>query len=317
MRDQMAERIRELGAVPDVEVILDDSWSTGPHHARGPREAARRLHLLPLASPVARSSSSCRARRSSARTAARPRRGSRTSSARRRAGRCATARAAASRSSSSRRSESVIRWLAAQGLPLISSTSRKATAITSGTRASRRVSARSRSRTMATHQQLRPPSRRKPIAAAPACLRRRQAGGRRCRVPAAHQPRRVVGKILSGGRLLPSGGAQLERSSCVCSLHAELHTAYVERIPGFTQLHDGRPRKWSRISAPRRGSGRRTGRWQLIGAVPTSTSSPAKRRFSGSAPTIPLTSSRVLLTSAAFVSAAEAACSSGTLLEIR
>ncbi len=28
MRDQMAERIRELGAQPEVEVILDDSWST-------------------------------------------------------------------------------------------------------------------------------------------------------------------------------------------------------------------------------------------------------------------------------------------------
>jgi ring-1,2-phenylacetyl-CoA epoxidase subunit PaaD len=28
MRDQMAERIRELGAEPDVQVVLDDSWST-------------------------------------------------------------------------------------------------------------------------------------------------------------------------------------------------------------------------------------------------------------------------------------------------
>jgi ring-1,2-phenylacetyl-CoA epoxidase subunit PaaD len=28
MRDQMAERIRELGAEPEVEVVLDDSWST-------------------------------------------------------------------------------------------------------------------------------------------------------------------------------------------------------------------------------------------------------------------------------------------------
>jgi ring-1,2-phenylacetyl-CoA epoxidase subunit PaaD len=28
MRDQMAETIRELGAEPDVRVILDDSWST-------------------------------------------------------------------------------------------------------------------------------------------------------------------------------------------------------------------------------------------------------------------------------------------------
>jgi ring-1,2-phenylacetyl-CoA epoxidase subunit PaaD len=28
MRDQMAERIRELGAEPEVQVVLDDSWST-------------------------------------------------------------------------------------------------------------------------------------------------------------------------------------------------------------------------------------------------------------------------------------------------
>src|SRR2546426_471462 len=28
MRDRMAERIRELGAEPEVEVVLDDSWST-------------------------------------------------------------------------------------------------------------------------------------------------------------------------------------------------------------------------------------------------------------------------------------------------
>jgi ring-1,2-phenylacetyl-CoA epoxidase subunit PaaD len=28
MRDQMAEAVRKLGAEPDVEVILDDSWST-------------------------------------------------------------------------------------------------------------------------------------------------------------------------------------------------------------------------------------------------------------------------------------------------
>src|SRR4029077_7133276 len=55
--------------------------------------------------PTGRSSSSCRAKRSSARTAARPIRGSRTSSARPRAVRSATATAAASPSSSSRRSE--------------------------------------------------------------------------------------------------------------------------------------------------------------------------------------------------------------------
>jgi len=28
MREQMAERIRELGAEPEVQVVLDDSWST-------------------------------------------------------------------------------------------------------------------------------------------------------------------------------------------------------------------------------------------------------------------------------------------------
>jgi ring-1,2-phenylacetyl-CoA epoxidase subunit PaaD len=28
MRDRMAERIRELGAEPEVQVVLDDSWST-------------------------------------------------------------------------------------------------------------------------------------------------------------------------------------------------------------------------------------------------------------------------------------------------
>jgi ring-1,2-phenylacetyl-CoA epoxidase subunit PaaD len=28
MRDQMADKVRELGAEPDVQVILDDSWST-------------------------------------------------------------------------------------------------------------------------------------------------------------------------------------------------------------------------------------------------------------------------------------------------
>jgi ring-1,2-phenylacetyl-CoA epoxidase subunit PaaD len=28
MRDQMAERIRELGAEPEVQVVVDDSWST-------------------------------------------------------------------------------------------------------------------------------------------------------------------------------------------------------------------------------------------------------------------------------------------------
>ena len=77
MRDQMAERIRELGAVPDVEVILDDSWSTDCITPEAASCAPLGLHLLPLASPVGRSSSSCRARRSSARTAGRRKRASR------------------------------------------------------------------------------------------------------------------------------------------------------------------------------------------------------------------------------------------------
>ena len=35
MRDQMADAVRELGAEPDVEVILDDSWSTDRITAAG------------------------------------------------------------------------------------------------------------------------------------------------------------------------------------------------------------------------------------------------------------------------------------------
>jgi ring-1,2-phenylacetyl-CoA epoxidase subunit PaaD len=48
MRDQMAERIRELGAEPDVEVILDDSWSTDRISAEG-REKLRAAGLAPPA----------------------------------------------------------------------------------------------------------------------------------------------------------------------------------------------------------------------------------------------------------------------------
>jgi ring-1,2-phenylacetyl-CoA epoxidase subunit PaaD len=88
MRDQMAARIRELGAEPEIEVILDDSWSTD----RITPEGREKLRLSGFA----------RARRSSARTAGRPRRASRTSLAPRRAARSATARAAASPSSSSK-----------------------------------------------------------------------------------------------------------------------------------------------------------------------------------------------------------------------
>ena len=38
MRDQMADAVRELGAEPDVEVILDDSWSTDRITAAGRRK---------------------------------------------------------------------------------------------------------------------------------------------------------------------------------------------------------------------------------------------------------------------------------------
>jgi ring-1,2-phenylacetyl-CoA epoxidase subunit PaaD len=64
MREQMAERIAELGAEPEVEVVLDDSWSTdritpegreklrasgfAPPAPRDPR--SRRLQLVQLQS---------------------------------------------------------------------------------------------------------------------------------------------------------------------------------------------------------------------------------------------------------------------------
>ena len=38
MRDQMADAVRGLGAEPDVEVILDDSWSTDRITAEGRRK---------------------------------------------------------------------------------------------------------------------------------------------------------------------------------------------------------------------------------------------------------------------------------------
>jgi ring-1,2-phenylacetyl-CoA epoxidase subunit PaaD len=66
MRDAMAEKVRELGATPDVRVITDDSWSTDRITAAGreklrasgfappaPREAAA-LTLLQLQSAVFR-----------------------------------------------------------------------------------------------------------------------------------------------------------------------------------------------------------------------------------------------------------------------
>ena len=48
MRDQMADRIRELGAEPEVEVILDDSWSTDRITPEG-REKLRESGFAPPA----------------------------------------------------------------------------------------------------------------------------------------------------------------------------------------------------------------------------------------------------------------------------
>ncbi|HSB39809.1 MAG TPA: 1,2-phenylacetyl-CoA epoxidase subunit PaaD [Gaiellaceae bacterium] len=46
MRSQMAERIAELGAEPEVEVVLDDSWSTDRITPEG-REKLRRAGFAP------------------------------------------------------------------------------------------------------------------------------------------------------------------------------------------------------------------------------------------------------------------------------
>jgi ring-1,2-phenylacetyl-CoA epoxidase subunit PaaD len=48
MRDQMADRIRELGAEPEVEVVLDDSWSTDRITPEG-REKLRASGFAPPA----------------------------------------------------------------------------------------------------------------------------------------------------------------------------------------------------------------------------------------------------------------------------
>ncbi|MGH2921658.1 MAG: 1,2-phenylacetyl-CoA epoxidase subunit PaaD [Gaiellaceae bacterium] len=50
MRDQMAESIRALGAEPDVQVILDDSWSTD----RITPEGRKRLRASGFAPPAPR-----------------------------------------------------------------------------------------------------------------------------------------------------------------------------------------------------------------------------------------------------------------------
>jgi ring-1,2-phenylacetyl-CoA epoxidase subunit PaaD len=48
MREQMADRIRELGAEPEVRVVLDDSWSTDRITAAG-REKLRDSGFAPPA----------------------------------------------------------------------------------------------------------------------------------------------------------------------------------------------------------------------------------------------------------------------------
>ena len=48
MRDQMAERIAELGAEPQIDVILDDSWSTDRISPAG-REKLRQAGFAPPA----------------------------------------------------------------------------------------------------------------------------------------------------------------------------------------------------------------------------------------------------------------------------
>jgi ring-1,2-phenylacetyl-CoA epoxidase subunit PaaD len=48
MRDRMAERIAELGAEPEIEVVLDDSWSTDRITPEG-REKLREAGFAPPA----------------------------------------------------------------------------------------------------------------------------------------------------------------------------------------------------------------------------------------------------------------------------
>jgi ring-1,2-phenylacetyl-CoA epoxidase subunit PaaD len=50
MRDQMAESIRALGAEPDIQVILDDSWSTDRITPAG----RKKLHASGFAPPTPR-----------------------------------------------------------------------------------------------------------------------------------------------------------------------------------------------------------------------------------------------------------------------
>jgi len=53
MRDQMAERIRELGAEPDVEVVLEDSWSTERITPDGRRKLEEAGFAPPAPGPAA------------------------------------------------------------------------------------------------------------------------------------------------------------------------------------------------------------------------------------------------------------------------
>jgi ring-1,2-phenylacetyl-CoA epoxidase subunit PaaD len=48
MRNQMAEKVRELGAEPEIQVIVDDSWSTDRITPEG-REKLREAGLAPPA----------------------------------------------------------------------------------------------------------------------------------------------------------------------------------------------------------------------------------------------------------------------------
>jgi ring-1,2-phenylacetyl-CoA epoxidase subunit PaaD len=50
MRDAIAERISELGAEPEIEVVLDDSWSTD----RITPEGRRKLRATGFAPPAPR-----------------------------------------------------------------------------------------------------------------------------------------------------------------------------------------------------------------------------------------------------------------------
>jgi len=105
MRDAMAEKVRELGGEPDVQVVLDDSWSTDKITPEG-REKLRESGFAPPSPRAAQPLQLVELQRNTfrVRTATPPTPSSTTSSARPHAAACATATPAGSRSSSSRRS---------------------------------------------------------------------------------------------------------------------------------------------------------------------------------------------------------------------